>query len=448
MGLVLPVLRVIQPSDIVIANFNSPNIQPNILSSADSVSSPNSSPHPSPEHIKLAEILNKFDKRRTPGTWTGRPLIRPGGCVETSLTAKKFAQAACGIKAGKDDTMIHLVPKSPSSDNVKGSRIEKLQELFDQGKIQVGDVLSFTTQANLNLDHATLANGGRGTNNHAATVTATKNPKTGKYKIGLIDNINSGEQNSLTSEEFTKSFASYSPIIYAVGRPNYGLKNINNTPNPNPNLANPDLDKIAGAMESELQKRDPGFLANLKQSGLSMNAVVKIAAKIGVNPTFLLESVKIESGGIQAALSAVGAGSLAQIMPKTAAAIIKKHPHLANYKTNAESALEISALYKKEIALQRGWTKEDLIGTKKTASQYAEVVADYNSGPHAKKSLIQIKGQSLTIAGFSETINHAKKFLAQGVEGLWGGEAMRNSLNKAFEIALGNSSGNAVKHLA
>jgi hypothetical protein len=35
MGLVLPVLRVIQPSDIVIANFNSPNIQPNILSSAN-----------------------------------------------------------------------------------------------------------------------------------------------------------------------------------------------------------------------------------------------------------------------------------------------------------------------------------------------------------------------------------------------------------------------------
>lgn len=201
-------------------------------------------------------------------------------------------------------------------------------------------------------------------------------------------------------------------------------------------------------MESELQKRDPGFLANLKKSGLSMNAVVKVAAKIGVNPTFLLESVKIESGGIQTALSAVGAGSLAQIMPETAAGIIKKHPHLANYQTNAESALEISALYKKEIALKRGWTEEDLRGTKKTASQYAEVVADYNSGPYAKKSLMQIGGQNLMIAGFTETINHAKKFLAEGVEGLWGGEAMRNSLNKAFEIALGNSSGNSVNQVA
>jgi len=178
------------------------------------------------QDLKVIQALNSFDKKSARGSWTGGSLVRSGGCVECSLTAMHHTQKQLGAKVGANT--IQSIAYAPSNSEVKGQSIQNLQTLFDQGKIKVGDVISMTTQGNLGLDHARLANGGKGTNNHAAIVTAQLNPATGKYEVRLIDN-DSKTAKSSSLQEFVSFTGNYSPVIYSVQRPDYGLGNASST---------------------------------------------------------------------------------------------------------------------------------------------------------------------------------------------------------------------------
>lgn len=170
----------------------------------------------SAKDLELAQILNNFDKTKTPGAWTGGQLTRSGGCVETAMTAMQCTQKQSGAASGGN-----LIGNLPADSKLKGLKIQDLQAAFDRGDIKVGDILTTTTQANLGKSVHELAAGGKGLNNHAAIVTAVLNQNTGKYEIRLIDN-DSKTAKSSTLEEYISFIGNYSPVVHSVQKPNYG----------------------------------------------------------------------------------------------------------------------------------------------------------------------------------------------------------------------------------
>ena len=173
----------------------------------------------SAKDLELAQILNGFDKMKTPGAWTGKQLTRSGGCVETAMTAMQHAQKkSCAASGG------NLIGNLPADTKLKGLRIQDLQAAFDDGRLKVGDIITTTTQANLGLSVDNLAAGGKNKNNHAAMVTAVFNQNTGKYEIRLIDN-DSKTAKSSTLEEYISFIGNYSPVVHSVQKPNYEIRN-------------------------------------------------------------------------------------------------------------------------------------------------------------------------------------------------------------------------------
>lgn len=169
----------------------------------------------SAKDLELAQILNSFDKTKTPGAWTGRQLTRSGGCVETAMTAMQHAQKQSGTASGGN-----LIGNLPADSKLKGLEIQNLQAAFDRGELKVGDIITTTTQANLGLSVDNLAAGGENKNNHAAMVTAVRNQNTGNYEIRLIDNDSKTAQSS-TLEEYINFIGNYSPVVHSVQKPNY-----------------------------------------------------------------------------------------------------------------------------------------------------------------------------------------------------------------------------------
>ncbi len=170
----------------------------------------------SAKDLELAGKLNNFDKKNTPGAWTGRQLTRSGGCVETAMTAMQYVQRQSGVGSGGN-----LIGSLPADSKLKGLKIQDLQAAFDRGDIKPGDIITTTTQANLGRSVDDLAAGGKGLNNHAAIVTAVLNQNTGKYEIRLIDN-DSKTAKSSTLQEYISFIGNYSPIVHSVQKPNYG----------------------------------------------------------------------------------------------------------------------------------------------------------------------------------------------------------------------------------
>lgn len=170
----------------------------------------------SAKDLELAGKLNNFDKKTTPGAWTGGQLTRSGGCVETAMTAMQYLQKQSGAASGGN-----LIGSLPADSKLKGLKIQDLQAAFDRGDIKPGDILTTTTQANLGRSVDDLAAGGKGLNNHAAIVTAVLNQNTGKYEIRLIDN-DSKTAKSSTLQEYISFIGDYSPIVHSVQKPNYG----------------------------------------------------------------------------------------------------------------------------------------------------------------------------------------------------------------------------------
>lgn len=170
----------------------------------------------SAKDLRLAEILNGFEKTKTPGAWTGGQLTRSGGCVETAITAMQYLQEKLGVASGGD-----YIGNLPADTKLKGLKIQDLQAAFDRGDIKPGDTITTTIQANLGLSVNALAAGGKNKNNHAAMVTAVLNQNTGKYEIRLIDN-DSKTLKSSTLEEYINFIGNYSPVVHSVQRPNYG----------------------------------------------------------------------------------------------------------------------------------------------------------------------------------------------------------------------------------
>ena len=166
--------------------------------------------------LELAGELNNFDKKNTPGAWTGGQLTRSGGCVETAMTAMQYLQKQLGVASGGN-----LIGSLPADTKLKGLRIQDLQAAFDRGDIRPGDSITTTTQANLGRSVDDLAAGGQGLNNHAAMVTAVLNQNTGKYEIRLIDN-DSKTAKSSSLEEYISFIGNYSPVVHSVQKPNCG----------------------------------------------------------------------------------------------------------------------------------------------------------------------------------------------------------------------------------
>jgi hypothetical protein len=168
------------------------------------------------EHIR---ILNNFNKKNTPGAWTGRQLTRSGGCVETAMTAMQYLQKELGVASG-GNMIGDLEPDS----KLKGRKIQDLQAAFDRGDIKPGDIITTTQEKYLKKSVHELAAGGKDLNNHAAMVTAVLNPATGKYEIRLIDN-DSKTARSSTLQEYIAHIGLYSPVIHSVQKPKYEIRN-------------------------------------------------------------------------------------------------------------------------------------------------------------------------------------------------------------------------------
>jgi hypothetical protein len=203
-------------------NFQFPSLGSSTLPSSSSnnntsaLTSTNTNQALSAKDLELAGKLNNFDKKNTPGAWTGGQLTRSGGCVETAMTAMQYAQRQSGVGSGGN-----LIGNLPVDSKLKGLKIQDLQAAFDRGDIKPGDILTTTTQTNLGKSVDDLAAGGKGLNNHAAMVTAVLNQNTGKYEIRLIDN-DSKTAKSSTLQEYISFIGNYSPIVHSVQKPNYG----------------------------------------------------------------------------------------------------------------------------------------------------------------------------------------------------------------------------------
>jgi len=191
-----------------------PSSSPSTNTSA--LTSTNTNQALSAKDLRLAEILSGFDKTKEPGAWTRGRLTRSGGCVETSMTAMQFLQKELGVASGGN-----LIGNLSTDTKLKGLEVKDLQAAFDRGDIKPGDIITTTTQANLGLSVNDLAAGGKYNNNHAAMVTAVRNPKTGNCEIRLIDNDSKTPQSS-TLEQYMAFIGTYSPIVHSVQKPNYG----------------------------------------------------------------------------------------------------------------------------------------------------------------------------------------------------------------------------------
>jgi hypothetical protein len=218
-------------------NFKFPSLGSSTLpSSSPSTNTPaltstNTNQALSAKDLRLAEILSRFDKTKELGAWTRGRLTRPGGCVETSMTAMQFLQKELGVASGGN-----LIGNLSADTKLKGLRIQDLQAAFDDGRLRVGDIITTTTQANLGLSVDDLAAGGKDKNNHAAMVTAVRNPKTGKYEICLIDNDSRTVKSSL--DEYINFIGNYSPVIHSVQKPIYGNDTSTVATTGNKNLTN------------------------------------------------------------------------------------------------------------------------------------------------------------------------------------------------------------------
>lgn len=196
------------------------------LASASSGLAPVSSQNISDADLKLAQEINKVDRSSLVGAWTGKRVQRPEGCVEATVSAVRKVQGNLG--ADKMECRIHSEDDKIATAAVKGSNISDLQKLFNEGKIKVGDMISLTTADNLGKDPSSISAAGRDLHNHAALVTILMDEsgkpildQNGNYQIGFIDNSGSSER-ALSLDSFISSYKNYSPVIYAVGRPEYG----------------------------------------------------------------------------------------------------------------------------------------------------------------------------------------------------------------------------------
>ncbi|NQY80195.1 MAG: hypothetical protein HRT47_07775 [Candidatus Caenarcaniphilales bacterium] len=214
------------------------NVNPSDVNPSSNVSpsnlSPSGSQNISQEDLERAKLFATFDRTKEHCSWTRKPLTASGRCVSATMKAAQHVQKKLGVKPMGN--VISSVVDESATAQVKGSSIKDMQKLFDEGKLKVGDTVSFTKKGNLNMGHKALSDGGQGTSNHAATITILMddngNPimKDGKYQIGLIDNAhgtnkdgeNLAEKKIISLEEFEGFVGTYSPYIYSVGRPDYG----------------------------------------------------------------------------------------------------------------------------------------------------------------------------------------------------------------------------------